>query len=57
MLTIVITKSYVLLNNAVQQFGIFEEQLTIDERTVKYFERYGLKMLVKEKLVKFGYKI
>ena len=30
-----------LLNNAVQQLEIFEEQLTIDKRMVKYFLRHG----------------
>lgn len=46
-----------LLNETLLQFGIFEEQLTIDERMVKYFGRHGMKMYMKGKPVKFGYKI
>lgn len=45
------------LNNALQQFGIFAENLTIDERMVRYFGKHGCKMFMKNKPVKFGYKL
>lgn len=45
------------LNIALQQFGIFSENLTIDERMVRYFGRHGCKMYMKNKPVKFGYKL
>jgi hypothetical protein len=48
---------YEALNDALQQFGIFSHELTIDERMVKYFGRHGCKMYMKGKPVKFGYKL
>ncbi|GBN91375.1 PiggyBac transposable element-derived protein 2 [Araneus ventricosus] len=48
---------YILLNEALQQFGVFAEHLSIDERMVRYFGRHGCKMYMKGKPVKFGYKL
>lgn len=45
------------INIALKQFGIFSENLTIDERMVRYFGRHGCKMYMKNKPVKFGYKL
>ncbi|GBN16856.1 PiggyBac transposable element-derived protein 3 [Araneus ventricosus] len=48
---------YILLNEALQQFGVFAEHLSIDERMLRYFGRHGCKMYMKGKPVKFGYKL
>ncbi|KFM77688.1 PiggyBac transposable element-derived protein 3, partial [Stegodyphus mimosarum] len=48
---------YDILNNSLNQFGVMAQQLTIDERMVKYFGRNSLKMYMKGKPVKFGYKL
>ncbi|GBL78070.1 PiggyBac transposable element-derived protein 3 [Araneus ventricosus] len=45
------------LNIALQQFGIFSENLTIDERMVRYFSRPSCKIYMKNKPVNFGYKL
>ncbi|GBL86447.1 hypothetical protein AVEN_164603-1 [Araneus ventricosus] len=42
---------------ALKQFGIFSENLTISERMVRYFGRHSCKMYMKNKPVKFGYKL
>ncbi|GBN82213.1 PiggyBac transposable element-derived protein 3 [Araneus ventricosus] len=49
--------NYIFLNEALQQFGVFAEHLSIDERMVRYFGRHGCKMNMKGKPVKFGYKL
>lgn len=48
---------YNLLNEGLQQFGVFSEFLSIDERMVRYFGKHGCKMYIKGKPVKFGYKL
>lgn len=48
---------YDILNNSLNQFGVMSQQLTIDERMVKYFGRNSLKMYMKGKPVRFGYKL
>ncbi|GBN95771.1 Chimeric ERCC6-PGBD3 protein [Araneus ventricosus] len=49
-----VRRIYTLLNE-VQQFGMFSEHLSIDERMVHYFGRHGCKMYMKGKPVKFRY--
>ncbi|GBL97908.1 PiggyBac transposable element-derived protein 3 [Araneus ventricosus] len=48
---------YTLLKEALQQFGVLSEHLSIDERMVRYFGRHGCKMYMKEKPVKFRCKL
>lgn len=48
---------YDILNNFLIQFGVLTQQLTIDERMVKYFGRNSLKMYMRGKPVKFGNKL
>ncbi|GBN66032.1 PiggyBac transposable element-derived protein 3 [Araneus ventricosus] len=48
---------YTFLNEALQQFGVFSEHLSIAERMMRYFGRHGCKMCMKEKPVKFGYRL
>ncbi|GBO30554.1 PiggyBac transposable element-derived protein 3 [Araneus ventricosus] len=48
---------YKLLNEALQQFDVFTEDRNIEERMVHYFGRHGCKLYIKEKPVKFGYKL
>ncbi|KRY08343.1 PiggyBac transposable element-derived protein 3 [Trichinella patagoniensis] len=39
------------------QHGMFHEELSIDELIVLYFGRHGTKMLMKGKMIQFGYKV
>jgi DNA excision repair protein ERCC-6 len=39
-----------------QQFGIFSKHLSIDEQMVPYFGRHSIKMFIKGKPIRFGYK-
>ncbi|XP_035221708.1 piggyBac transposable element-derived protein 3-like [Stegodyphus dumicola] len=39
---------YDLLNDALQQLGVFSEHLNIDERMLRYFGRHGCEMYMKE---------
>ncbi|GBN51322.1 PiggyBac transposable element-derived protein 3 [Araneus ventricosus] len=48
---------YTSLNEALQQFGVFSEHLSMDERMVRYFGRLGYKMYMKGEPVKFEYKL
>lgn len=48
---------YDLANKSLMKYGVFCEKLTIDERMVKYYGRHSLKMFIKGKPVKFGYKL
>lgn len=48
---------YELANSSLMKYGVFCEKLTIDERMVKYYGRHSLKMYIKGKPVKFGYKL
>lgn len=45
-----------LLNQKFQQWGIFSEQLSIDESMVKFFGRHSSKQFIKGKPIRFGYK-
>ncbi|KRX12036.1 PiggyBac transposable element-derived protein 3 [Trichinella nelsoni] len=40
-----------------RQFGIFHEQLYIDEGMVPYFGHHSCKMFIRGKPIRFGYKI
>ncbi|KAL1245631.1 PiggyBac transposable element-derived protein [Trichinella spiralis] len=40
-----------------RQFGIFHEQLSIDEGMVPYYGHHSCKMFIRSKPVRFGYKI
>lgn len=39
------------------QFGVFSHNLSIDEEMVPYFGRHSCKMYIKEKLIRFGFKL
>lgn len=45
-----------LVNSSLQQFGIFSENLSVDEQMVPYFGRHSCKMFIKGKPIRFGYK-
>lgn len=46
-----------MLNKTFQKFGVFSEELAIDEMMVKYFGRNSLKQFIRGKPVRFGYKM
>ena len=46
-----------LLNKNLQQFGIFTSNLSIDEEMVPYYGPHPLKMYMRAKPVRFGYKL
>ncbi|KAK9700587.1 Transposase IS4 [Popillia japonica] len=46
-----------LLNKKFMQFGVFSTYLSIDEQLVLYFGRHSCKMFLKEKPVRFGFKL
>lgn len=46
-----------MVNESFQKFGIFEENLSIDEMIVKYYGRSGLKQFIRGKPIRFGYKL
>jgi DNA excision repair protein ERCC-6 len=46
-----------MINFAFQQFGIFEEFLTVDEMIVKYYGHNSLKQFIRGKPIMFGYKL
>lgn len=48
---------YSKLNEALQQYGINHQDLSIDESMVPYFGRHSLKMFIKGKPIRFGYKL
>jgi DNA excision repair protein ERCC-6 len=52
-----VSRLFNLLNNALQRFGIFHEDLSIDESMVPYHGRHSAKMFIKGKPIRFGYKI
>ncbi|KAB0803076.1 hypothetical protein PPYR_00046 [Photinus pyralis] len=45
-----------LLNQKFQQWGVFHQNLSIDEAMVKFFGRHSSKQYIKGKPVRFGYK-
>ena len=48
---------YKTLNKNTQQFGIFHTQLSIDESMVPYHGRSSMKMFIKGKPIRYGYKL
>jgi DNA excision repair protein ERCC-6 len=46
-----------MMKVAFQQFGIFEEFLSIDEIIVKYYGHNSLKQFIRGKPIRFGYKL
>ena len=48
---------YQILNEKFQKYGIFHENLSIDESMVPYFSRHLCKKFIRGKPIKFGYKI
>lgn len=45
------------LNSKFQQFGISETHLSIDEQMVPYFGRHSSKMFIRNKPIRFGFKL
>ena len=43
-------------NASLQQFGLLEKDLSIDEQMVAYFDRHSAKMFIRGKPIRFGYK-
>ena len=52
-----ISPLYNMLNSNLVQLGIFHELLNVDRSMVSYFERHSAKIFIKEKPIRFGYKI
>ena len=48
---------YKILNNSLSMFGVLHEDLSIDESMVPYFGRHACKQFIKEKPIRFGYKL
>ena len=46
-----------LAKESFQQFGIFEEFISVDEMIVKYYGRNSLKQFMRGKPIRFGYKL
>lgn len=46
-----------LMNEKFLQFGIWSEELSIDEQMVPYFGRHSCKMYIRNKPIRFGYKL
>nr|XP_023013431.1 piggyBac transposable element-derived protein 2-like [Leptinotarsa decemlineata] len=44
------------LNQKFQQYGVFHQELSIDEAMVKYFGHHSAKQFIRGKPVRFGYK-
>ena len=44
------------VKTSLQQFGIFSKNLSIDEQMVPYFGRHSIKMFIRGKPIRFGYK-
>ena len=47
----------ILFAKNIMRFGVFTKVLSIDESMVPYFGRFGCKMFIRGKPVRFGYKI
>lgn len=45
-----------LISNSYQRFGIFEENLSVDEMMIRYYGHNTLKQFIRNKPIRFGYK-
>ncbi|XP_037937390.1 uncharacterized protein LOC119670695 [Teleopsis dalmanni] len=52
-----VTPLIALVNKKFMQFGVFHEYLSIDEQMVPYFGRHSSKMYIRNKPIKFGFKL
>ena len=48
---------YDLLNSSLSKFGVWHDKLSIDESMVPYFGRSSLKMFIRGKPIRFGFKL
>ena len=48
---------YTSVNTTLAKFGVFHEDLSIDESIVPYFGRHSAKMFIRGKPIRFGYKL
>ena len=48
---------YTKLQQSYMKFGIFEENLSIDEMIVRYYGHHSLKQFIRGKPIRFGYKL
>ena len=48
---------YDILNEKVRRFGVVREDLSIDEFMVQHYGRHSCKQFIREKLIRFGYKL
>ena len=48
---------YNLFNSSIVKFGVFHQNLSIDESMVPYYGKHGAKMFIRGKPIRFGYKI
>jgi hypothetical protein len=46
-----------LLNKNFSQFGVFTDCISIDESMIPYFGKFGIKMFIRGKPIRFGYKV
>jgi DNA excision repair protein ERCC-6 len=46
-----------MLSKNILRFGVFTTKLSVDESMVPYFGRFGCKMFIRGKPVRFGYKV
>jgi hypothetical protein len=48
---------YNVLNDNLVQFGVWHADLSVDESMVPYYGRHGIKMFIKGKPIRFGFKL
>ena len=48
---------YTSVNATLAKFGVFQEDLSIDESMVPYFGRHSAKMFIRGKPIRFGYTV
>jgi hypothetical protein len=46
-----------LMQKNISQFGVFSVHLSVDESMIPYFGRSGMKMFIRGKPIRFGYKV